>query len=130
MANFEKFDKYDWDQDAVFQQGIASIVSKYGTDSDAAQKARFWYFAKYVEPIDIVEYQNWKTGALTTHNHPQEEQQEDGPRYPKSFFELCDMLAKGIPVPGIKQIPDQLAQGEQSQPELQPRPKPWQVKEI
>ena len=28
------------------------------------------------------------------------------PKYPKSFAEVCDMIAKGIPIPGIKTIPD------------------------
>jgi len=129
---FEKFEKYDWEEDSVYQQGIASILSKYGPESDAAQKARFWYFSKYVEPIDVAQYQAWKSrtsqeASESTATQPATEAlEEEGPRYPKTFFELCDMLAKGIPIPGIRQIPDKLADGEPSQPSLPPARKPWE----
>ncbi|KXS13862.1 hypothetical protein M427DRAFT_58119, partial [Gonapodya prolifera JEL478] len=50
----------------------------------------------------------------------------DGPRYPKSFQDLVQMLADGKPIPGIKTIPDTLAESAPSEAKIQARKKPWE----
>ena len=48
------------------------------------------------------------------------------PKYPRSFQELCEMVARGEPIPGIMQIPDKINEGTPSVPTLTPRKKPWE----
>lgn len=43
---------------------------------------------------------------------------QDNPPYPPSFAELARLIATGAPIPGIKHIPDQLAEGEPSKSTL------------
>ncbi|KAI9348918.1 hypothetical protein DFJ73DRAFT_934508 [Zopfochytrium polystomum] len=52
------------------------------------------------------------------------------PTYPRSFAEICAMVARGEPVPGVRTIPDttygmQMATSAQ----MQPRRKPWEKEE-
>ncbi|KAI9671150.1 MAG: hypothetical protein M1817_003657 [Caeruleum heppii] len=50
---------------------------------------------------------------------------QDAP-YPTSFAHIVDLITKGEPVPGIKEIPDTVLEGEQSQPAASSRRKPWE----
>jgi len=62
-------------------------------------------------------------------NENKEEENDDNkPKYPKSFYEICEMIAKGLPVPGIRQIPNKINEGTPSKPSMKPRPKPWELK--
>ena len=60
----------------------------------------------------------------------EEANNEDKPKYPKSFYEICEMIAKGLPVPGIRQIPNKINEGTPSKPSMKPRPKPWELKRM
>jgi hypothetical protein len=55
---------------------------------------------------------------------------EDKPKYPKSFYEICEMIAKNQPIPGIRQIPNKINEGTPSKPSMKPRPKPWELKRM
>lgn len=48
------------------------------------------------------------------------------PTYPPSFQELCALIAEGKPIPGIRHIPNELAQGTPAAPVLSPPKKPWE----
>ncbi|KAF8920468.1 hypothetical protein BGZ58_004356 [Dissophora ornata] len=50
------------------------------------------------------------------------------PTYPKSFQEICELIAAGKPIPGIRQIPNNLAEGTPSEAKLAPKLKPWEQK--
>ncbi|RUS20799.1 hypothetical protein BC937DRAFT_94365 [Endogone sp. FLAS-F59071] len=45
-----------------------------------------------------------------------------------SFAQLVDMINKGEPIPGIKQIPNKLNEGTPSVPSQPRRQKPWEIK--
>lgn len=47
---------------------------------------------------------------------------------PASFAEICDMIADGKPIPGIKDIPDTILEGQQSDASVTRRMKPWEKK--
>jgi hypothetical protein len=51
---------------------------------------------------------------------------DDQPQYPLSFQEICELIASGKPVPGIRQIPNRLNDQEPSKSTMKPRPKPWE----
>ncbi|KAF9352916.1 hypothetical protein BGX26_009308 [Mortierella sp. AD094] len=155
---FEKFEAYDFENDATFQTGLKSIVSNNKTKSekeqhDAIQNAKFFYFSRFVQPFDYSQYKAWLVKKSTTSGNvgsaeavsePQssvtmtEESQSSlnpdtsapsaDPSYPKSFQEICELIAAGKPIPGIRQIPNNLAEGTPSEAKLAPKLKPWEQK--
>lgn len=46
--------------------------------------------------------------------------------YSASFAEICEMIAEGKPIPGIKDIPDTILEGQASESQTQKRKKPWE----
>lgn len=46
--------------------------------------------------------------------------------YSASFAEICDMIAEGKPIPGIKDIPDTILEGQASESQTERRKKPWE----
>jgi hypothetical protein len=45
---------------------------------------------------------------------------------PASFAEICDLIAEGKPIPGIKDIPDTVLEGQKSTSQAESRRKPWE----
>lgn len=45
---------------------------------------------------------------------------------PASFAEICEMIAEGKPIPGIKDIPDTILEGQASESAAVKRKKPWE----
>jgi len=45
---------------------------------------------------------------------------------PASFAEICEMIAEGKPIPGIKDIPDTILEGQASESQMGKRRKPWE----
>jgi len=45
---------------------------------------------------------------------------------PASFAEICDLIAEGKPIPGIKDIPDTILEGQQTEAQAAKRKKPWE----
>ncbi|KAF9343445.1 hypothetical protein BGX34_006764 [Mortierella sp. NVP85] len=157
---FERFEAYDFDNDATFQNGLKSIINNNQHKSekeqqDAIQNARYFYFARFVQSFDYSQYKQWRAQrSLSTEGSSGEQRanQEQGqelqiepsssantettpsstpssdPTYPKSFQEICELIAAGKPIPGIRQIPDNLAEGTPSESKLAPKLKPWEQK--
>lgn len=46
--------------------------------------------------------------------------------YPTSFSQIVDLITTGQPIPGLKEVPDTLLTGQQSQPITVKRKKPWE----
>ena len=69
-------------------------------------------------------------GTLSTTNDAQQntqyEQQPQAP-YPTSFSQIVDLITKGEPIPGIKDIPDTLLTGQESVGMTAKRKKPWET---
>ncbi|KAF9378648.1 hypothetical protein CPB97_009426 [Podila verticillata] len=67
---FKRFDQYDFDNDAKFQQGLPSFISqlikegKNTLDKAALQKeitkAKAFYYARFIELFDFPAYLTWK----------------------------------------------------------------------
>ncbi|KAG0056746.1 hypothetical protein BGZ83_003715 [Gryganskiella cystojenkinii] len=151
---FERFELYDFDNDATFQSGLKSIIANNQTKSaqeqeDAIRNARYFYFSRFVQNFDLKDYQAWSaqrsggtaasaSPATTTIEEPNPQEQEQtssstastsaDPSYPKSFQEICELIASGKPIPGIRQIPNNLAEGTPSEAKLAPKLKPWEKK--
>ena len=51
----------------------------------------------------------------------------EGTPYPLSFGELAQLIASGGEIPGIKQIPDKLAEGTATASQLEQPKKPWET---
>ena len=50
--------------------------------------------------------------------------------YPTSFSQIVDLITSGQPIPGVKQVPDTLLAGQESQPISAKRKKPWEQSDI
>lgn len=46
---------------------------------------------------------------------------------PASFAEICELIAAGKPIPGIKDIPDTVLEGQGTQSHARQRKKPWET---
>ncbi|KAF9977898.1 hypothetical protein BGZ73_004494 [Actinomortierella ambigua] len=70
---FKRFDAYDFDTDARFQQGLPTLISqlvkdgKKALDKEGLQKemtkAKAFYYSRFLEPFDLLAYLNWKEMA-------------------------------------------------------------------
>ncbi|KAI8820460.1 uncharacterized protein EV422DRAFT_71105 [Fimicolochytrium jonesii] len=164
MSDFEAFERYDWDADERFQSGLQSILAKGPSAGNAeadVQKAKTFYYSKFVKPIDLNAYLAWKSmqsnallrspdfstspaapiaasesghqlEASPTKTHVDSAQggkPVDG-HYPRSFQEICEMIAKGEQVPGIRDIPNKLQEARPSSSTLAPRKKPWETQSV
>ncbi|MCJ1231445.1 hypothetical protein MMC12_008122 [Toensbergia leucococca] len=49
--------------------------------------------------------------------------------YPTTFNHIVELITKGEPVPGIKEIPDTVLTGQDSQPTTAKRRKPWEQRQ-
>lgn len=85
-------------------------------------------------PVNFEAYQDW----LQSQNHTAAESQSalatepaqsssmgDAPP-PASFAEICALIAEGKPIPGIKDIPDTILEGQGTQAQAPRRKKPWE----
>ncbi|TPX57154.1 hypothetical protein PhCBS80983_g04034 [Powellomyces hirtus] len=150
-AAFKQFSEYPWTTDKRFQEGLKSILATAPTDKDgniadkeaALQKAKFFYFSKFVKAIKPESYNSWKTLQTDPARHSELKSGtaldsdtadtavngsgKDEAQYPRSFQEICEMVARGEQVPGIKQIPNKLNEAAPSTSNLNPRKKPWET---
>lgn len=152
---YHQLDEYAWDEDQEFQGGLQAIL---GSVQDPAQvehltlRAKCYYFARKAgTPVDFNGYKHWvettrgagvPTNGLAASHLPVEapenatEKNEgggiggmgDAPK-PATFAEICDMIAEGKPIPGIKDIPDTVLEGHASESQAQKRKKPWEKSE-
>ena len=49
----------------------------------------------------------------------------DAPK-PASFAEICALIQEGKPIPGIKDVPDTILEGQASESQTEGRKKPWE----
>lgn len=143
---FHQLDSYPWADDQEFQGGLRAIL---GSVQDPQQvehltlRAKCYYYARKAgAAVDFDGYKNWVESRRTTGGAngsssstgggtlSAQTQQADGgmgdaPK-PASFAEICDMIAEGKPIPGIKDIPDTILEGQASDRQAQGRKKPWE----
>ncbi|KAI9483331.1 MAG: hypothetical protein EXX96DRAFT_594155 [Benjaminiella poitrasii] len=129
IAKFKAFNVYDFEKDEQFQSGISSLLSnKQDNEATLLERAKLFYYAKFIESFDIEEYRAWKkeTQQPTSEEKDATAEKEKPPRF--TFQEIVDMIEKGIEIPGIKQIPNVLNEGIPSESKMPARPKPWEMK--
>ncbi|KAK5163590.1 uncharacterized protein LTR77_010539 [Saxophila tyrrhenica] len=147
---YHQLDEYPWDTDEEFQGGLSAIL---GSVQDPAQvehltlRAKCYYFArKSGTPVDFDGYKAWietqrgVASANGTYDTLFEAQPQaagesaggdasggmsDAPK-PASFAEICALIQEGKPIPGIKEIPDTVLEGQASESQTEKRRKPWE----
>jgi hypothetical protein len=147
---FHQLDDYPWNDDQEFQSGLKAIL---GSTQDQAQlehltlRAKCYYYArKSGTKVDFEGYKHWVEGERETGEtnglhmepdapavQPVESQTAstgtgsmgDAPK-PASFAEICDLIAEGKPIPGIKDIPDTVLEGQSTASQATKRTKPWE----
>ncbi|KAI8332644.1 hypothetical protein BC941DRAFT_474070 [Chlamydoabsidia padenii] len=149
---FLSFTQYDFDNDDRFKAGVSSIMkNQEGSKDEVLEKAKWFYYTKFMEAFDFDDYQQWKKdnmdkeGHATTKAETAEEEvinnktesieysittTVDGERVPVppklTFQEITEMIETGQEIPGIRTIPNKLNEGKPSQPQMKTRPKPWE----
>jgi Family of unknown function (DUF5572) len=95
---------------------------------------------KYNVQVDIPAYRKWREhhvkspsashGVSTEEpiatGQPEQPSSAEKPPYPMSFNRLVELITEGKEVPGIKEIPDTLLEGQSSQSTTTQRRKPWE----
>ena len=147
---FSQLDEYPWDSDEEFQGGLRAIL---GSVQDPAQlehltlRAKCYYFArKSGTKVDFEAYKRWvENGREVGQPHSLESEHSNGtpaaqvnesqqtesgvmgdaPK-PASFAEICELIAEGKPIPGIKDIPDTVLEGQSTASQAAKRTKPWE----
>lgn len=149
---FHQLDSYPWNDDQEFQGGLRAIL---GSVQDPVQvdhltlRAKCYYYARKAgTQVDFDGYKRWvenggqqdafATGLASEHENETEDvvgeaAAGDGgmgnaPK-PASFADICGMIAEGKPIPGIKDIPDTVLEGQASESQTAKRKKPWEKDE-
>ncbi|KAG9622013.1 hypothetical protein KCU95_g13455, partial [Aureobasidium melanogenum] len=137
-AVFQQLDNYDWDHDNEFQTALASILRSAKTPEQTAHlttRARCYYYTrKFKVPVNFEAYQNWLESQHQVAAEPQSALPTEPDRPPSmgdapppaSFAEICALIAEGKPIPGIKDIPDTILEGQGTQAQAPRRKKPWE----
>ncbi|KAF1990572.1 hypothetical protein K402DRAFT_347437 [Aulographum hederae CBS 113979] len=149
---FHQVDQYNWDQDEDFQAGLSAILGSNASPDQAAElglRARcFFYSRKFNTNVDFDQYKAWReeNGAtspvtngsrpiqsVTALQPPSQPQASGGAEpaapYPTSFAQIVELITTGKPVPGIKDIPDTVLEGQGTEATKPKRRKPWEKEE-
>lgn len=138
---FSQLDSYPWADDAEFQGGLQAILGSV-QDPERIEyltlRAKCYYYARKAgTPVDFDGYKQWveqrqANSGANAPSAPAPTAQDagsgglvDAPK-PASFAEICDMIAEGKPIPGIKDIPDTILEGQASESQASTRKKPWE----
>ncbi|KAF7190195.1 hypothetical protein HII31_08526 [Pseudocercospora fuligena] len=135
-ALFRQLHDYKWDEDAEFQGGLRAILGSAENEQQVEHltlRAKCYYYARKAgTPVDFDGYKAWVESGRTNGNaavmHAPADSSggmADAPK-PASFAEICDMIAEGKPIPGIKDIPDTILEGQASESNTARRKKPWE----
>ncbi|EME85596.1 uncharacterized protein MYCFIDRAFT_150657 [Pseudocercospora fijiensis CIRAD86] len=133
---FRQLDEYKWDDDAEFQGGLRAILGSAENEQQVEHltlRAKCYYYARKAGiPVDFDGYKAWvescrTNGTAANTQAPADTSggMADAPK-PASFAEICDMIAEGKPIPGIKDIPDTILEGQASESNTARRKKPWE----
>ncbi|KAL8670522.1 MAG: hypothetical protein Q9168_004939 [Polycauliona sp. 1 TL-2023] len=153
---FQRIELYPFSTDQEFQSGLSTILSSNPAKGPELLilRARCFYFArKHNTTIDFESYKRWRleqklpsvavNGASVAETQVDDiaqatrktdarddtsTQGTDQPAapYPSSFSQIVDLITKGEPIPGIKDIPETLLAGQESSPGTAKRKKPWE----
>ncbi len=81
-------------------------------------QAKTFYFCQQTGNIlNIEDYEEWKKNRETAE-----------PEYSSNYQELVELILAGKEIPGIKQIPDTVLEGETTEHKAEVRKKPWEIR--
>ncbi|KAF2221478.1 hypothetical protein BDZ85DRAFT_17717 [Elsinoe ampelina] len=148
---YEQVESYDWVNDQEFQGGLKAILGSATSPEQVAHlslRARcFYYSRKFGTKVDFDGYQAWRNAqsvvsngdstvtdapAGADHTTVAESETDAAPAAhgnaptPASFAEICQLIAEGKPIPGIKEIPDTVLEGSATAATKPKRRKPWE----
>jgi len=89
---------------------------------------------KFKTPVNFEAYQVWIQSQHHAASEPQSAASADSAHPPSigdapppaSFAEICALIAEGKPIPGIKDIPDTVLEGQGTEAQAPRRKKPWE----
>ncbi|KND00906.1 uncharacterized protein SPPG_04006 [Spizellomyces punctatus DAOM BR117] len=150
--NWDKDQRFQQGLQSILTKSYDDSAKK----EEAIEKAKCFYYSKFFRPINYLQYLKWKTDQSSASPSPDmsndimptvasqsstgekeekndilpqpSEQKVSEPQYPRSFQELCEMVARGEEVPGIRTIPNKINEAPPSESHLAPRRKPWETK--
>ena len=108
------------------------ISSKNNTsiDFNAYQSWRSQKSSSYAKGISVITSTSNDTPRLVSASHngidTNLESIESAAPYPISFSQVVDLVTSGGPIPGIKEVPDTVLEGQASLPTTVKRRKPWE----
>ncbi|KAF2811722.1 uncharacterized protein BDZ99DRAFT_279854 [Mytilinidion resinicola] len=146
---YASVDSYPWDDDQEFQAGLSAILGSNSSPEQSIElelRARcFYYSRKYNTNIDFNTYKAYRatnptsttgTAAPTTAATVVSEAStapsttsagpEPAAPYPTSFAHIVDLITTGQPIPGIKEIPNTVLEGQGTSASQPRRKKPWE----
>ena len=89
---------------------------------------------KFKTPVNFEAYQTWIQSQHHAASEPQSAAAADSAHPPSigdapppaTFAEICALIAEGKPIPGIKEIPDTILEGQGTEAQAPRRKKPWE----
>lgn len=97
--------------------GMKEIITEIPAEEKerlTMQAKTFYFCSKTGEILNIEDYKEWK---------------DKEPEYSSNYQELVQLILQGKEVPGIKQIPDTVLEGETTEHVVKERKKPWEMEE-
>lgn len=151
---FHQLDNYPWSDDQEFQNGLKAILGSTEDQAQLEHltlRAKCYYYARKTgTKVDFEGYKRWVesggeigqvNGLGSVEDAPAVQSAEpqttgsgsgsgsgsmgDAPK-PASFAEICDLIAEGKPIPGMKDIPDTVLEGQSTASQATKRTKPWE----
>lgn len=138
---YEQLDAYPWADDTEFQGGLSAILGSVQNPEQVEHltlRAKCYYYARKAgTAVDFDGYKQWveghRNGAVngTTSSAPLVESDSgaggmaEAPK-PASFAQIVELITEGKPIPGIKDIPDTILEGQSSESQAERRRKPWE----
>lgn len=144
---YRQLDAYPWSEDNEFQGGLSAILGSVQNPEQVEHltlRAKCYYFARKAgTTVDFEGYKQWvqsrgtstqivngttslgSVTAVPTEGDAGAGGMAQAPK-PASFAEICDLIAEGKPIPGIKDIPDTILEGQASESQAETRRKPWE----
>ncbi|KAL8704050.1 MAG: hypothetical protein Q9201_002788 [Fulgogasparrea decipioides] len=156
---YYQLESYPFASDPEFLSGLSTILSSTPSQDPSllTLRARCFYFShKQNIPVDFEAYKAWRSeqslppvtadplpvpdpspssdpqpngiSSRTEAKPPGNPAQPAAP-YPSSFSQIVDLITKGEPILGIKEVPATLLTGQESAATTAKRKKPWEKDE-
>ncbi|KAL8732552.1 MAG: hypothetical protein Q9181_003923 [Wetmoreana brouardii] len=157
---YHQLESYPFASDPEFRSGLSTILSStpYQDPSLLILRARCFYFSRKQNiTVDFEAYKAWRLEqnlppvtadsfpvpdpspisdsrpngiSSGTEAKPLDNSAQPAAPYPSSFSQIVDLITKGEPILGIKEVPAILLTGQESAATTAKRKKPWERDEV